>query len=49
METVLIAVAMSQRLAFDLKPCHPVVSEATLTLRPKYGVRVIAGRREDHQ
>ncbi|OBF44163.1 cytochrome [Mycobacterium sp. 852002-50816_SCH5313054-b] len=42
MEMVLIAAIMSQRFAFDLAPGHPVELEATLTLRPRHGVHVIA-------
>jgi cytochrome P450 len=47
MEMVLIAAVLSQRFVFDLKPCHTVELEATLTLRPKHGVHVIARARED--
>ena len=46
MEMVLMAAVMSQRLTFDLCPDHPVELEATLTLRPKHGLRVVAHRRE---
>jgi cytochrome P450 len=46
MEMVLIAAIMSQRFTFDVLPDHPVELEATLTLRPKRGVHVIARRRE---
>ncbi|MGH3543483.1 MAG: cytochrome P450, partial [Mycobacterium sp.] len=45
MEMVLMAAIMSQRFTFDLMPGHPIELEATLTLRPKQGVRVIARRR----
>ena len=49
MEMVLIAAIMSQRFSFDL-PCDsapgpPVELEATLTLRPKNGVHLIARSR----
>jgi cytochrome P450 len=49
MEMVLIAAIMSQRFTFDL-PCDsdpgpPVELEATLTLRPKNGVHLIARSR----
>jgi hypothetical protein len=30
---------------FDLVPGHPVEPEATLTLRPRHGVRMIARKR----
>jgi cytochrome P450 len=46
MEMVLMASIMSQRFTFDVLPDHPVELEATLTLRPKRGVHVIARRRE---
>jgi cytochrome P450 len=46
MEMVLMAAIMSQRFTFDLVPDHAVELEATLTLRPKHGLRVIAHRRE---
>lgn len=45
MEAVLVTAILSQRFVFDLKPGHPVDPEATLTLRPRYGLRVIARRR----
>ena len=47
MEMVLMTAVMSQRFIFDVSPEHPVVElEATLTLRPKNGLHVIAQRRE---
>lgn len=46
MEMVLMAAIMSQRYTFDVCPDHPVELEATLTLRPKHGLRVVAHRRE---
>ena len=46
MEMVLMAAIMSQRFTFDLCPNHQVELEATLTLRPKHGLHVIAHRRE---
>jgi cytochrome P450 len=45
MEMVLMAAIMSQRFIFDVLPDHPVELEATLTLRPKRGVHVIARKR----
>ncbi|MDT5350929.1 MAG: hypothetical protein QOH91_4216 [Mycobacterium sp.] len=45
MEMVLIAAIMSQRFTFDLVPGYRVEPEATLTLRPKYGVHVVGRRR----
>lgn len=45
MEGTLIAAMMSQRFAFDVVPGHPVSPEATLTLRPRRGVKVVARRR----
>jgi cytochrome P450 len=46
MEMVLMAAIMSQRFTFDLAPDFHVELEATLTLRPKHGLHVIAHRRE---
>ncbi len=45
LETTLITAMMSQRFVFDLKPGHPVEPEATLTLRPRHGVKMIGRRR----
>ena len=45
MEATLIAAIMSQRFVYDLVPGHPVEPEATLTLRPRKGLRMIARRR----
>jgi cytochrome P450 len=42
METTLITAMMSQRYTFDLVPGHPVEPEATLTLRPRRGVKMVA-------
>jgi cytochrome P450 len=47
MEMVLMAAIMSQRFTFDLQRDHPVELEATLTLRPKHGLHVVAHRREE--
>jgi cytochrome P450 len=46
MEMVLMTVIMSQRFIFDVCPEHPVELEATLTLRPKHGLQVVAHHRE---
>jgi cytochrome P450 len=45
METTLITAMMSRRFVYDLVPGHPVEPEATLTLRPKNGVKMVARRR----
>ncbi|WP_122496079.1 cytochrome P450 [Mycobacterium attenuatum] len=45
MEMVLMAAIMSQHFTFDLASGPPVELEATLTLRPKYGVHMIGSRR----
>jgi len=47
MEATLITSMMSQRFVYDLVPGHPVEPEATLTLRPRRGVKMIARRRAD--
>jgi cytochrome P450 len=46
MEMVLMTAIMSQRFTFDLQAGHPVELEATLTLRPKHGLKVVGRRRE---
>ncbi len=45
MEGVLVTAILSQHFIFDLKPGHPVDPEATLTLRPRHGLQVIARKR----
>jgi cytochrome P450 len=45
MEMALIVAMLSQRFVFDLDPGHRVEPEATLTLRPRRGVKMIATRR----
>lgn len=45
MEAVLITAVLAQRFQFDLVPGHPVDPEATLTLRPRHGIRVYAKAR----
>ena len=45
METTLITAMMSRRFVYDLVPGHRVEPEATLTLRPRNGVRMIARSR----
>ena len=45
MEATLIAAILSQRFVYDLVPGHPVEPEATLTLRPRKGLRMVARRR----
>ena len=44
-EAVLVAARIGQRFAFDLAPGHPVEPEATLTLRPRRGLWMMARRR----
>ncbi|MEV6279176.1 cytochrome P450 [Nocardia sp. NPDC051832] len=46
MEGVLITALLSQHYVFDLVPGHPVEPEATLTLRPRHGLPMVARRRE---
>ncbi|MGI8558186.1 MAG: cytochrome P450 [Solirubrobacteraceae bacterium] len=47
MEMTLITAMMSQQFVYDLVPGHPVEPEATLTLRPRHGVKMIARRRAE--
>jgi cytochrome P450 len=44
-EATLVTALMSRSFVYDLKPGHPVMPEATLTLRPRYGLKMIARRR----
>jgi cytochrome P450 len=48
-EATLIAAMMSRSFVYDLVPGHPVVPEATLTLRPRYGLKMVARRRRADQ
>ncbi len=45
MELVLLLATIAQRWRFDLVPDHPVVPYAAITLRPKYGMKMVATRR----
>ena len=45
MEAALVTAIMSQRFTYELEPGHPVEPEATLTLRPRYGLHMFAVRR----
>jgi cytochrome P450 len=44
-EGTIVTALMSQRFTFELAPGHAVVPEATLTLRPRHGLKMIANRR----
>ena len=41
-----MAATMSQRFTFDVSPDNPLELEASLMLRPKNGLHVVAQRRE---
>jgi cytochrome P450 len=45
MELVLLVATLAQRWRFELVPGHPVVPQAAVTLRPKYGMQMIANVR----
>ncbi len=45
MEATLLLAMIQQRFHLELVPDHPVEILASVTLRPKYGIRVIAKRR----
>jgi cytochrome P450 len=45
MEATLITAMMSRQFIYELVPGHPVEPEATLTLRPRNGIEMIARRR----
>jgi cytochrome P450 len=45
MELVLLVATLAQQWRFELVPGHPVVPQAAVTLRPKYGMQMIANAR----
>lgn len=45
MEGVLLLATIAQRWRFRLVPGHPVVPQALVTLRPRYGMKMVAHRR----
>ncbi len=45
MEMTLVTAMLSQRFVYDLVPGHPVERQASFTLRPRYGLKMIARRR----
>jgi cytochrome P450 len=46
MELVLLVATLAQRWRFELVPGHPVVPQAAITLRPKYGMKMIVNARQ---
>ena len=44
-EATLITAMMSREFVYDLVPGHPVEPEATFTLRPRHGLKMVARRR----
>jgi cytochrome P450 len=44
-EGTIVTAMMSQRFTYEVVPGYPVVPEATLTLRPRHGLPMIARRR----
>ncbi len=45
MEMTLVTAMLSQRFVYDLEPGHPVERQASFTLRPRYGLKMVARRR----
>ena len=45
-EGTIVTAMMSQRFKYEVVPGYPVVPEATLTLRPRHGLPMIARRRK---
>ena len=45
MELVLLVATIAQRWRFELAPDHPVVPYAAVTLRPRYGMKMMGRRR----
>ncbi len=48
MELVLLVATLAQQWRFELVPDHPVAPQAAITLRPKYGMKMIASVRRQH-
>ena len=46
MELVLLVATLAQQWRFELVPGHPVVPQAAVTLRPKFGMKMINVRRQ---
>jgi cytochrome P450 len=46
MEATLLLAMMQQKFRLELVPKHPIELHATVTLRPKYGIRMLAKRRK---
>jgi len=46
MEATLILATVAQKYRLRLVPNHPVVPLASITLRPRYGVRVVLESRQ---
>jgi cytochrome P450 len=45
METALVLATIAQHFRFDIVPEHPVVPIASITLRPRYGIKVVLDKR----
>jgi cytochrome P450 len=45
METTLVLATIAQQFRFRIVPQHPVVPIASITLRPRYGIRVVIEKR----
>ncbi|WP_138974484.1 cytochrome P450 [Patulibacter medicamentivorans] len=44
-ETTLITAMMSRCFTYEILPGHPIAREATMTIRPRYGMPMVARRR----
>jgi cytochrome P450 len=45
METALVLATIAQHIRFNIVPEHPVVPIASITLRPRYGIKVVVEKR----
>ncbi len=45
MEGILLLATIAQNFRFELLPEHPVTPDATVTLRPRYGIKMHLSRR----
>jgi cytochrome P450 len=48
-EAVLIIAALASKFRFNLVPGHPVIPWPSITLNPKYGLKMVVNRRTSHE
>jgi hypothetical protein len=45
----LIIAALASKFRFNLVPGHPVIPWPSITLNPKYGLKMVVNRRTSHE